>query len=694
MSQTKVFDRLLEKATSNLLLENDWESILKICDLIRQDDVASKYAVSSVKKKLTSDNIHTIGYTLECIESMVKNCGSKIHQEIVQKDFMEQMKSLCQQKPDPVKSKCLSLIQCWSHAFRKNPNYKIVEDYYNQMKMEGFQFPLLKESEAMFDVEEAPLWIQDSDSTSCFRCRSEFGIINRRHHCRACGQIFCHACSSKQAPIPKFGIEKEVRVCDGCFDKLKSTSAASGENLSNQFMKPALSNNAAQLAPKQSEKTEQEFEEELQLALALSESEAEAKHQQQSKFKSYSHKSAEKNSKISASAPSYNDSNYSNQRDQVKETNKIRKDNYQSESQVVKKMEAITTEADEKEIENDAEIDKFNDDVKKILELFINRMKADSVRGRSITNDTAVQSLFLQLQHLQPKLMSYIKYKEDMRGYYENLQDKLTQLKDAREVLNALRQEHYEKKRKEFEEKERLRQMQIAQKLQYMRQQKQSYYLYQQQLHMQKLQEQEMSLKMRLNQQRELVMQRELINTVPGTLNYQNSTNPMMQTNFYQNPMYPLANNSNSSFAANGMEQNNQLQNGETNLNNLPPQNWPMNQNQFIPNTNLPNQPYPLQSDATNSMSTPSMPGMNQYQMNFSQGYNQPSQPFNPMINYGQPMVQQPMGQIANQMNYSSYGSNSMHNQSSGQAGQTENREVEPPKIQENVSDVQLISFD
>ncbi len=53
------------------------------------------------------------------------------------------------------------------------------------------------------------------------------------------------------------------------------------------------------------------------------------------------------------------------------------------------------------------------------------------------------------------------------------MQDKLTQLKDAREALNALRHENYEKKRIEHEERERARQLQISQKLQHMRQQKQ-----------------------------------------------------------------------------------------------------------------------------------------------------------------------------------------------------------------------------
>ena len=41
-----------------------------------------------------------------------------------------------------------------------------------------------------------------------------------QHHCRACGQIFCGKCSSKYSTIPKFGIEKEVRVCEPCYEQL------------------------------------------------------------------------------------------------------------------------------------------------------------------------------------------------------------------------------------------------------------------------------------------------------------------------------------------------------------------------------------------------------------------------------------------------------------------------------------------
>jgi hypothetical protein len=57
-------------------------------------------------------------------------------------------------------------------------------------------------------------------------------------------------------------------------------------------------------------------------------------------------------------------------------------------------------------------------------------------------------------------------------AYYESLQDKLGQLKDAREALNALREEHLENKKRQALERERQRQMQLAVKLDDMRQKK------------------------------------------------------------------------------------------------------------------------------------------------------------------------------------------------------------------------------
>lgn len=92
------------------------------------------------------------------------------------------------------------------------------------MKAEGYNFPTLKESDAMFSADTAPEW---ANGEVCHRCRVVFGVIQRKHHCRACGQVFCAQCSSKLSTLPKYGIEKEVRVCEACYEQANKPSTAS-----------------------------------------------------------------------------------------------------------------------------------------------------------------------------------------------------------------------------------------------------------------------------------------------------------------------------------------------------------------------------------------------------------------------------------------------------------------------------------
>ncbi|KAI8393568.1 armadillo-type protein [Radiomyces spectabilis] len=64
-----------------------------------------------------------------------------------------------------------------------------------------------------------PIWVNDMDVTHCLSCNNAFGALRRRHHCRHCGNIFCHDCSSRSVPLPQLGYgSKPVRVCNNCFE--------------------------------------------------------------------------------------------------------------------------------------------------------------------------------------------------------------------------------------------------------------------------------------------------------------------------------------------------------------------------------------------------------------------------------------------------------------------------------------------
>ncbi len=64
-------------------------------------------------------------------------------------------------------------------------------------------------------------WVPDKAVTACKSCSLKFNMfLDRRHHCRYCGLVFCAKCSSECREIPKFGYYEPVRVCHGCCARL------------------------------------------------------------------------------------------------------------------------------------------------------------------------------------------------------------------------------------------------------------------------------------------------------------------------------------------------------------------------------------------------------------------------------------------------------------------------------------------
>jgi len=588
----------MEKATSQLLLEPDWMSTMAICDSIRGGDTPPKYAVAAIKKKFYHENPHVQLYGLQVMESVVKNCGAPVHQEMATTQFMEEMRELVKQSNDEkVKGKVLELIQTWGTAFKGSQKYSIVTETLNLMKAEGWEFPPIRESGAMFEADVAPEW---AEGTVCHRCRTEFGIVTRQHHCRACGQVFCGRCSAKACVLPKFGIEKEVRVCDSCYEehgpKGSSTtqqggSSSSGESspvktsrgggggggggrhhrnqqhnnqsgmdsdLPAEYLSSPLSKESqAPVAEKTSGgKSEAEIkeEEELQLALALSQSEAEESEIRRKKkgnsplYSGPAGKESPETTKNSSTVqPKASEGGELNpelmrylQRDYWEQKEKTRLDSSTTHSiqKPPTSQEALImapAAAGLGEAKSDEELDEFVTTLRTQVEIFVNRMKSNSSRGRSIANDSSVQTLFMNAMSMHSQLLKHIQEQEDKRVYYEGLQDKLTQVKDARAALDALREEESERKRREAEEVERQRQIQMQQKLDLMRQKKQEYLQYQRQLALQRMQEQEREMQLRQEQAKQLYLQQP-VTAASGT----GMAPPMgMMPPQQQQPMYP-----------------------------------------------------------------------------------------------------------------------------------------------------------
>ncbi|XP_021237106.1 zinc finger FYVE domain-containing protein 16 isoform X2 [Numida meleagris] len=72
-------------------------------------------------------------------------------------------------------------------------------------------------------LHKQPLWVPDSEAPNCMNCQVKFTFTKRRHHCRACGKVFCGGCCKRKCKLQY--MEKEARVCTRCYDDINKAQA-------------------------------------------------------------------------------------------------------------------------------------------------------------------------------------------------------------------------------------------------------------------------------------------------------------------------------------------------------------------------------------------------------------------------------------------------------------------------------------
>ncbi|GJN03665.1 hypothetical protein PR202_ga21136 [Eleusine coracana subsp. coracana] len=87
-------------------------------------------------------------------------------------------------------------------------------------------------------------WMPDQSCRVCYDCDAQFTILNRRHHCRHCGRVFCARCTANSVPrSPGDAVREDgerIRVCNYCFKRWLEEEAAARRDLA-QPSSPVLS---------------------------------------------------------------------------------------------------------------------------------------------------------------------------------------------------------------------------------------------------------------------------------------------------------------------------------------------------------------------------------------------------------------------------------------------------------------------
>lgn len=93
----------------------------------------------------------------------------------------------------------------------------------------GFYHDNRKSKQSNKNVLSKEYWMKDESSRECFTCGKPFTTFRRKHHCRICGQIFCHSCTLVISG-EKFGYTGNMRVCYNCFEHANNYEDSSDED--------------------------------------------------------------------------------------------------------------------------------------------------------------------------------------------------------------------------------------------------------------------------------------------------------------------------------------------------------------------------------------------------------------------------------------------------------------------------------
>ncbi len=172
----------------------------------------AKYEADAVHKgqkdKYAEDRQFGTRWSKTALEHVVCSAKGKIHFHL---DGMGDINALITKDSDHSHNVTSRELR---YVYRNWNRFKEKVIFYN-----GYTLPPYR----AVKVEPPWLWRPDESANRCSDCNAAFSFIKRRHHCRKCGQIFCHECSSKTKvlahPIRRPGGEAEagaVRVCDDC----------------------------------------------------------------------------------------------------------------------------------------------------------------------------------------------------------------------------------------------------------------------------------------------------------------------------------------------------------------------------------------------------------------------------------------------------------------------------------------------
>lgn len=232
-----IVDFLINNSTEDIQIYQNYKLTLCIFEIIETEEANSFWDIIEmplliIEQYILNSKFQTLTKILNTIRPVLKQDGCKVC-STARTETAETTESNKQTIGDTDFSHNCQInysdhgtsIQCVDHILRiyagKALDFRIGSGTVSAENTPATADSMESSSNTFIMPREAPEkidWVKDVEASHCMCCKnSVFTMLTRRHHCRRCGRVICHSCSTKRLLIPKIYDNILVRVCDDCF---------------------------------------------------------------------------------------------------------------------------------------------------------------------------------------------------------------------------------------------------------------------------------------------------------------------------------------------------------------------------------------------------------------------------------------------------------------------------------------------
>uniref|UniRef100_A0AC35FRL9 Signal transducing adapter molecule 1 n=2 Tax=Panagrolaimus sp. PS1159 TaxID=55785 RepID=A0AC35FRL9_9BILA len=141
-SQSSPFDEVVEKATAETLLEENWGLMMDISDKVSMEgQKACKQVILSIKKRLNNRDPHVVIYALSLLDCLWKNAGTEFRRSVSSKDFVPELRDKSISSINAVAIKTCKILKEWSeNECSKDPSLALISSLYKELNDQGLFF--------------------------------------------------------------------------------------------------------------------------------------------------------------------------------------------------------------------------------------------------------------------------------------------------------------------------------------------------------------------------------------------------------------------------------------------------------------------------------------------------------------------------------------------------------------------------